>query len=452
MSKRGAANANPTKAFFVRMITRDITLEDCILDLVDNSVDGAWACVDGGPLTLDNQTRLDHFTINISINTDSFTISDNCGGITLEDAESYAFTFGRRDDDPQDGYNIGVYGIGMKRAVFKLGRKISIRSTTIENGDVDSFEVPINVTKWLRQPEHSPWDFDIFEADNLPEPGVRIEVKEFTSAAEAEFADPAFLEQLRKTIARDYSLHLHRGLQIIINGKKLEPWRIEFRQSEDFSPMRQSHTYKEQGGEVFVEIIAGMIASPPEDVGPSESEGEESRSGWYVVCNGRIVLAADKTSLSGWGTSGYPKWHRQYSGFMGFVIFSAQQAELLPLTTTKRSIDNSSSVFRKSLPEMRTAARTWIDYTNIRKQAMEAARGYERSTKSVEVFAIQRQPRVELPELSADKKTVRMSNIAYSVPTKKYRKLAAEFGDPNMSLKDVGLTSFSYAYDDFVGD
>ena len=34
--------ANPTKAFFVTMITRDITLEDCILDLIDNSVDGAW--------------------------------------------------------------------------------------------------------------------------------------------------------------------------------------------------------------------------------------------------------------------------------------------------------------------------------------------------------------------------------------------------------------------------
>jgi hypothetical protein len=35
------AIANPTKEFFVTMITRDITLEDCILDL-DNSVDGAW--------------------------------------------------------------------------------------------------------------------------------------------------------------------------------------------------------------------------------------------------------------------------------------------------------------------------------------------------------------------------------------------------------------------------
>ena len=35
------ADAMPTKDFFVRMITRDISLEDCILDLIDNCLDGA---------------------------------------------------------------------------------------------------------------------------------------------------------------------------------------------------------------------------------------------------------------------------------------------------------------------------------------------------------------------------------------------------------------------------
>jgi hypothetical protein len=42
MQLPGKAEANPTKAFFVRMITRDISLADCILDLIDNSVDAAW--------------------------------------------------------------------------------------------------------------------------------------------------------------------------------------------------------------------------------------------------------------------------------------------------------------------------------------------------------------------------------------------------------------------------
>jgi hypothetical protein len=33
------AKAYPSKAFFIEMLTRDITLSDCILDLLDNSVD-----------------------------------------------------------------------------------------------------------------------------------------------------------------------------------------------------------------------------------------------------------------------------------------------------------------------------------------------------------------------------------------------------------------------------
>lgn len=41
MQLPGKAAANPTKAFFVRMITRDISLADCILDLIDNNHDEA---------------------------------------------------------------------------------------------------------------------------------------------------------------------------------------------------------------------------------------------------------------------------------------------------------------------------------------------------------------------------------------------------------------------------
>ena len=35
----------PTKAFFVNMLTKDIELEDAVLDLLDNCVDGALRSV-----------------------------------------------------------------------------------------------------------------------------------------------------------------------------------------------------------------------------------------------------------------------------------------------------------------------------------------------------------------------------------------------------------------------
>jgi hypothetical protein len=34
------ASAFPRKRFFLEMFTRDITLEECVLDLIDNSIDG----------------------------------------------------------------------------------------------------------------------------------------------------------------------------------------------------------------------------------------------------------------------------------------------------------------------------------------------------------------------------------------------------------------------------
>lgn len=34
-------NANPTKEFFISMLTRDIDIRAAILELIDNSIDGA---------------------------------------------------------------------------------------------------------------------------------------------------------------------------------------------------------------------------------------------------------------------------------------------------------------------------------------------------------------------------------------------------------------------------
>ena len=93
-SQLGKANGNPTKAFFVRMITRDISLEDCIFDLIDNSIDAAWAQQGGMPAELTKSTRLRKYKIDLDISEAGFSISDNCGGMSLKEAEDYAFTFG----------------------------------------------------------------------------------------------------------------------------------------------------------------------------------------------------------------------------------------------------------------------------------------------------------------------------------------------------------------------
>ena len=106
------AIAIPTKSFFVSVLTRDISLVDAILDLVDNCLDGALR------LAGKNDVDYSKHSIGIDLGANVFSIQDDCGGIPREVAKNYAFKMGREPDDMRDSDSetIGMYGVGMKRA------------------------------------------------------------------------------------------------------------------------------------------------------------------------------------------------------------------------------------------------------------------------------------------------------------------------------------------------
>lgn len=432
------------------MITRDVSLEDCILDLIDNSVDSAWKLESSPTMNLHDNTDLSSYTINITATSDRFDIVDNCGGMSLEDATDYAFNFGRPDTRNYDRYSIGIYGIGMKRAAFKLGTNIEVKSTCqLDQSKLESFTVPIDVAAWLQDDEF-PWAFPIHVADPLDSPGVHIGISTLTQEAHEAFQDTRFLVNLHRTIRRDYMLHLNRGINIILNGDEISALDLSLRTSGEFKPIRIQYS-DTVNPEVHVEIIAGMAAEPPDDLAPTEDTRGDQRYGWYVACNGRMVLAGDKTFISGWGTEGWPQWHRQYSGFLGVVHFTSPNADNLPLTTTKRNVDAVSEVFRVARTRMRDISRQWIQYTNERKRDLDQAKQKERQTQPVRLYDVKDHTEVTLPNLPR-KHYVPQANVHYSVPRKRMRALAAGLGNINMTYRDVGLRSFEYTYDEFAGD
>lgn len=443
--ERDSAAAHPTKAFFVRMLTRDISLEDCILDLVDNSVDAAWKNTKLKPIEIKKSNRLSKFRVDIVVSEDRFSITDNCGGISLEDAADYAFTFGRKDredeDDETDAYTVGVYGIGMKRAVFKLGNLVRVNSTPSE--EPHSFSVPINVADWMR-PENDEWDFPIEPADKLDDPGVEISVAELSDETSRAFSDPAFERQLRRKLERDYLLPLMHGLEISLNGRDVKGWDVTFRESRDFKPMRERY----DEGEVSIEIIAGMTTSPPDDSGPSD-RNQEDGSGWYVICNGRVVVARDRTDLTVWGRDKFPNWHPQYKGFIGIVLFASRDAALLPMTTTKRSVDTSSSLYRRAITRMQRPTREWITYTNAWKNRRAEARPKEESAKAVPITSVKPRKKIKLPPSASGPKD---ANILFTMPKQRVVQLGTAFGKSTMTNKEVGERSFEYAFERLVGD
>lgn len=464
---RSSADASPTKAFFVRMLTRDISLDDCILDLVDNSIDSAWQDAGVRPTVFTPGELLKKYRIDIEFDETSFRISDNCGGISLDNAADYAFTFGRKgaaegssadgtenyvddkyglDSDPSSmDYSVGVYGIGMKRAIFKIGNDITITTTHSDGSSVDAFAVPIKVQDWLVDPD-TPWDFDIVPAEERKQPGVVINVQDLNDESKRRFADPTYEQTLiNDVLRRDYMIPLMQGLTITVNGTPVEYRPISLLASKDFTPLRETV----EDGEVMIEIIAGMHAPPPDDNEPDASR-QDRDSGWYVVCNGRVVLAADRTAATGWGVKGFPQWHGQYSGFIGIVLFSAADPSLLPMTTTKRNVDVSSAVYQRTVNQMLKPTRSWINYTNARKTAIERAKKFEESAKPVEASSVTKNPAVVLPKITP--KRAKVANVNYSVPLTKMRALAGALGDVGMSYRDVGVASFDYTYNDHVDD
>ena len=122
----------PTKAFFVNMLTKDIQLEDAVLDLLDNCVDGALR---SAKTPTDPDKPYAGYFAELSFAGDRFSIKDNCGGIS-NDVRDSAFRLGRPPMDHTDENlpTVGTYGIGMKRAIFKLGYDCLIESHTATSG------------------------------------------------------------------------------------------------------------------------------------------------------------------------------------------------------------------------------------------------------------------------------------------------------------------------------
>src|SRR5438309_5561732 len=108
------AKGDPSKSLFINMLTRDISLADCIVDLLDNSVDGIKELRKRTNQPAPTENEYAGFWVEVEFSKDRFHISDNCGGIPVQVAIDYAFRCGRRDEDDQElaeSHTIGLYGI-----------------------------------------------------------------------------------------------------------------------------------------------------------------------------------------------------------------------------------------------------------------------------------------------------------------------------------------------------
>ncbi len=342
-----AIQALPSKEFFIDMLTKDISLQECILDLLDNSVHSLIRQNDLDVMQSLFEGKLPRKSVDASVKIEFsptlFRIKDTCGGISIKEAKEQIFLFGKPQPDPKHT-GLGVYGIGMKRAMFKIGEDIKVQSHTT----TEKFLVELNVPTWKKSPN---WTLNFTHAEKAKsvEGGTTIEVRTLLDTPEKYFGLTSFKQSLIQRISVSYALFIKAGLEITVNGTKVEGDIPSFAEGKELKPVRQA--FKKDGVDVLV--LAGL--SPRDD---------RRAHGWYIFCNGRLVLEADKTEKTGWGLNHVPNFHPKYNHFLGFVYFRSKDVRKLPWTTTKEGVERESKIYQYALQEMRSVSRAVLDFLN----------------------------------------------------------------------------------------
>lgn len=433
--------ASPTKEFFIDMLVRDVKLERAIADLVDNCVDGANRLRPNGDFN--------GLYSRMELAPKHFRIIDNCGGIPLAHARDYAFRFGRPVDAPAPGKrSIGLFGVGMKRAFFKLGSHFRVESVSEHSRLI----LDVNVDEWKGNPDD--WTFEPEQARDslelIPEVdrGTRIEVTDLHDAVAQDFTSENFIRRFTLDLADDHQDAILRGMQLTVNGVPLTAAPSAILQSTDLKPAHVHLVFDEQSTEpIFVNLYAG--------VGP-RAKGQPSDAGWNVYCNQRLVLRANRGPETGWGDREQviiPAYHGQFAQFRGYAYFECEDAGKLPWNTTKSSIDTDSPLYKAARLEMIKLMRPVIDFLNQLDREVEAERqtgaptplnDAVESAEAVPLASVAVAPRFVAPVVKGPRAKPATRRIQYSKPTEQVEKAMERLNVSTITA--VGEKTFEYYY------
>jgi hypothetical protein len=440
------AKAYPRKHFFFEMFTRDLSLEDCILDLIDNSIDGlvrsrgidiAGSLLNGGATPIPINVKMLP-KIEVSYTDKEFKIEDTCGGIARKDALEDVFNFGHAEGDT--GGSLGVYGIGLKRAIFKIGNHFEMESRTAKEG----FSVDLNVKKWSEDDEDlEDWRIPISLIGGAPSEaraGTKIKVTALRPEVVMRINDGVLAQRLHSTISQTYGLFLNKFVQIYLNGTAVEPFHIPIGESDN---VKAAHDEFREG-DVLVKLFASLAERDTNGEWPAD------RAGWYALCNGRVVLAADKSDLTGWGVLGSPVWHAgKHRGFVGVAFFQSTNALALPWTTTKRGLNRESGVYQKARNMMKGVAKpilTFLDSMYKNEIPEEAsAREIANQVKGTSLANVAAKPvmgfDVKYPARRAPKTTV---SVCYPAKISEVDRVKKHLNKHYWGANKVGEYTFNY--------
>lgn len=451
------AEARPSKSLFIEMMTRDIELIPAILELWDNSIDGALRQLEEPLPDRDSDKPLTGFAIDIKISDTEFSITDNCGGIELDVARKFAFRLGRLDKSPSVDGAVGSFGVGMKRALFKLGERFSVES----HSRAGSFRLDVNVPEWSKIDDARwrlpfAWSRDEDSVATLREGRTEITVTGLPATVAAQFQDRQFMARLTHELELRRPEAFEKGIVTRLNEAPLKPQSSELLSSNDFHPL----VIHRDIGTVQVTLRAGLVPGArdggdedvPQDDGDATQFVGRDRAGWYVVANGRVLLAAERTALTGWGDD-LARYHPQYRNFRGYVDIRADRALDLPWNTTKTGVDESTPVWQAVYAMMHSALAEVMRLMNrIKRETTEEVESglagatlqamREATVRTASAISPRQDSKLRYPKSSTATNTPTEIRVTFRVETSRYKR-AVEALEVD-SKADLGRALFEY--------
>ena len=303
----------------------------------------------------------------------------------------------------------------MKRGLFKLGRHFKIDSTTA----VSQFAVTIDVDAWVKDtdPEWT-FEFDRPPIENrsfaIQQQGTAIVVTKLHQGVKEQFAQVAFLQDLRHELTVRLEESILKGMTVKVNKLGLKAHPRTLLADKRIAPARKQFKIQGPGrGKVHIDLWCG----PGKAAQRSQARQE---AGWYVFCNGRMLLEADKTAATGWGEGedeSVPAFHPQYNDFRGYAYLEADDAGDLPWNTTKTALDTEHPVYRRVRQEMIAVARPVIMFFNSIRQEREGRRRADNDTAGPLETLLQNAKNKPLDKLSP-----RVSFVTPRLPQAKLRR------------------------------
>ena len=437
------ADANPEKRLFISLLTRDIPMIAAMLDLIDNSVNAAvepfaerLETADGYVDVLNDDKISPSADIKINISSDQIDIIDTAPGISSGTAQKHVFKFGRSAEEENETDRLSVYGLGLKRAIFKLGNQVHIVSDHIDGG----FELKLDVAKWAKDPR-IPWKFDLVQRAPVSKDkcGTRISVSELYAETKKRVLDGLFLKQLQEGISRTYSFFLAKFVNIFVGDEAVQPANLQSGRNIEKDGL--------VSGEVSCAIAAGLGI-------PESGRFKEASAGWHVFCNGRAVVHADKSSLTGWNNNGLPTFQPKHRPFLGTVFFVSKHAELLPWDTTKSRINEDSEIWQEAKRLMVSVGRPVTSFLDSRYSdegtSMDMKELSETSQGKVSAISVSTSKKTTFKAPKRAAKTT--TRIQFDAKIDDVQAITDYLMKPSMSGSEVGRHTFNFFLKNEVGE